>query len=253
MSLRLLAVGCVALAGAAGCRIGEGHGEVKGSVFIEGCLGSGADRTNYDNPDFDLGPTFFAAEQIDDSIRVSPQDKLYIRIQGSGANVWAADALLIDVLDLQHVAAHMGEWIPVHAAGDLHPGTPTGQQPTSPVRVVLSLLRTCSQAIGTATVGVLYADTDPSTGEESVIRFTRLGSLACSSVDDGGASGCTVPENVDTFGVDFGDHIAAQFALHLVDPRPEYLGAEYPARVSGFVTGSFDFIMRRGRVAQPFP
>ena len=56
-----VAAGLLALGALAGCRIGDGDGQVEGVLFIEGCTGSGTSRDPYEGP-FKLDPEFFAAE-----------------------------------------------------------------------------------------------------------------------------------------------------------------------------------------------
>jgi hypothetical protein len=242
----------LALAGTLlGCRIGEGTGEVRGSVFIAECLGVDTDRTDLNAPNYDLDPSFFAAEPVDDPVRNHPLDQLRIRLQHSGAEVENVDSLIIDVINLEAVAAHLGEQIPIYAGGALNPPVSYetgGQAPVSPVRVALSLLHTCAGGeLQKIAVGIVYADTNPTLGYSSWIRFTQLGSRGCTP-----GGGCDSTDG-GAYSVDFGEHLAAEFDLALVDLRPQYLSPEYPGLASGHITGNFSFIMRRGRVAQAFP
>jgi hypothetical protein len=271
---RVLWVGAAAALAVAvgGCRIGEGTGSVKGELHIKACLGTGTDRQDLDlpppgadgGPFFDLDPTYFAAEPIDDPVRNAPLDQLRIRIQHNGAVVELVDSLIIDIVNLEQAAAMLGQEIPVVAGGAVHPpaaydgdgGTAqsSGQEPVSPVRVTLSMLRTCqgSQSDRIA-VGVLYADTNPSPVNQppyrSWIRFTQLGSRGCPA---GGDGGCDSTDG-GAYSIDFGERITAEFDVALVDLRPEYLSSTFGPVARGHLTGKFNFIMRRGRVAQVFP
>ena len=221
-------LGVAAIAfGLCGCRIGEGEGSVTGSVSIKRCLGTGEDRTDLVAPSFNLDPQFYAAEPIDDPVRVDPVDQLRIRVQHSGAQVENVDALIVDVADVDQVTAQLGQQIPVYAAGATHPAS--GTEPVSPVRMTLSMLHTCAGGEkDRIAVGVVYADGDTAKGRTAWIRFTALGR-------------------------NFGDRITADFEVDLVDLRPEYLSPEYGSLATGHISGSFDFIMRRGRSAQAFP
>lgn len=232
-----------------GCGIGEGKGEVKGTLHITGCFGEGDDLA--DRKAFDLRPEFFAGEPIDDPTPTGGLDQIRIRVQSSGASVQNADALVVDVVDVAQVAARLGQWIEVYAAGD---STPAGVQPVSPVRISLDLLRTCGRLWPSVAQWSLVADTDvdfATTGVISKIRFTRLGGRGC-VVDETGVHDCETTDG-GPYQVDFGGDIRAEFDLQLVDPRPRYLSPEYPALGAGHVVGYFDFTLRRGRVAQAFP
>jgi hypothetical protein len=61
----------------------------------------------------------------------------------------------------------------------------------------------------------------------------------------------------DDFKVDFGQRLSADFHLVLGDQAVEYAIKTHMAipdqRISGFLDGSFDFDLDRGRAAQPFP
>ena len=231
------------------CGIGEGKGEVKGTLHITGCYGEGNDLNN--RKAFDLHPAFFAGEPIDDPTAVGGLDQIRIRIQSSGANVQNADALVVDVVNVGQVAAQLGQWIDVYAAGNAHP---QGTEPTSPVRVSLDLLRTCGRLWPSLDQWSLVADTDAdysTTGVHSQIRFTKLGGRSC-EVDETGGYDCESSDG-GAYQVDFGGEIRAEFDLQLVDPRPKYLSPDYPSLGAGHVVGYFDFTLRRGRVAQAFP
>jgi hypothetical protein len=234
----------------AGCGIGEGKGEVKGAVHITGCYGDGNDLGNLKA--FDLHPSFFAGEPIDDPSGIGNADQLRLRIQSSGASVENADALVVEVTNVAQVAARLGQWIDVYAAGDSTP--PTGIQQVGPVRITLDLMRTCGRRFPLVDQWSLTADTDAdysTSGVHSKIRFTRLGGHGCVD-DETGVHDCESTDGGDIT-VGFGSDIRAEFDLWLVDPRPRYLGPEYPALGTGHVVGYFEFTLRRGRVAQAFP
>lgn len=246
----MAATALLVLAGATGCGIGEGKGEVKGTLHITGCFGEGDDLS--DVKAFDLKPSFFAGEPIDDPSGVGNADQVRLRIQSSGASVENADALVVDVTNVAQVAAQLGQWIDVYAAGDATPAS--GSQQVGPVRISLNLMRTCARRVPSVDQWSLAADTEPpyaTTGIHSKVRFTKLGSRGC-VVDENGVHDCEATDG-GPFTVGFGGEIRAEFDLQLVDPRPRYLGPEYPALGAGHVVGYFEFTLRRGRVAQAFP
>jgi hypothetical protein len=239
-----------ALAALCGCGIGEGKGEVKGTLHMTGCIGDGEDLGNVKA--FDLHPSFFAGEPIDDPSGVGNADQLRLRIQSSGASVENADALVVEVTNVAQVAGRLGQWIDVYAAGDSTPEG--GSQNVGPVRISLDLMRTCARRFPSVTQWSLTADTDAdysTSGIHSKIRFTRLGGRGCTE-DETGVYDCEATDG-GPYTVGFGSDIRAEFDLWLVDPRPRYLSPEYPALGAGHVVGYFEFTLRRGRVAQAFP
>jgi hypothetical protein len=246
----LVAAALAILAGVTGCGIGEGKGEVKGTLHITGCFGDGEDLSNVKA--FDLHPSFFAGEPIDDPSGAGNADQLRLRVQSSGASVENADALVVEVTNVAQVAARLGQWIDVYAAGDASPVA--GTQTVGPVRISLNLMRTCARQFPAVDQWSLAADTDPDyevTGVHSKIRFTKLGGREC-VVDETGVHDCEATDG-GPYTVGFGNEIRAEFDLRLVDPRPKYVGPEYPSLGAGHVVGYFEFTLRRGRVAQAFP
>ena len=232
------------------CGIGQGNGEVRGTLHITGCFGDGDDLRNVKA--FDLHPSFFAGEPIDDPSGAGNADQLRLRIQSSGASVENADALVVEVDNVAQVAAQLGQWIDVYGAGDATPDT--GIEQVGPVRISLDLLRTCGRRFPAVDQWSLVADTDPdyaATGVHSKIRFTQLGGRNC-VVDETGVHDCEATDG-GSYTVGFGSDIRAEFDLSLVDPRPRYLSPAYPALGAGHVVGYFHFTLRRGRVAQAFP
>jgi hypothetical protein len=238
------------LGGVTSCGIGDGKGEVKGTLHVTGCYGEGDDLSAVKA--FDLHPSFFAGEPIDDPSGIGHADQVRLRVQSSGASVENADALVVDVTNVAQVAAQLGQWIDVYMAGDATPAS--GTQRVGPVRISLNLMRTCGQRFPKVDQWSLSADTDLDysvTGIHSKIRFTKLGGHGC-VVDELGVHDC---ESTDggSYTVGFGSDIRAEFDLHMVDPRPKYLGPEYPSLGVAHIVGYFEFTLRRGRVAQAFP
>jgi len=233
-----------------GCAIGDGEGEVKGTIHISGCMGEGDDLTSQEA--FDLRPSFFAGEPIDDPSGSGETNQLRIRVQSSGANPENADSLVIELNDVGAVATRLGEWLDVYAGGDASPAE--GVQQVGRVRASLNLMRTCARRFPGVGQWTLVAHTDKDyahSGVHSKIRFTRLGKFGCVG-EEGSVSECNRSDG-GPYAVGFGGVIRAEFDFHLVDPRPEYLGPEYPSLGAGHIVGYFEFTMRRGRVAQMFP
>jgi hypothetical protein len=112
--LRPAAFVALALLGvaAAGCTVGSGSGSAKGTLWVNGCNNS----SNYGTPPgrmnmaavpaaYDLQPTFFAGEPIDDlSMANPPKNRLVLRMQSSGLALQYNDTLYFDIEDSYEVA-----------------------------------------------------------------------------------------------------------------------------------------------------
>lgn len=85
---------CLVLA----CSVGMGEGTLTGSVLIAQC--------HVDEPDFDLRPSFFAAELVNDPELLEPADRLArmnIRIQRGSGRESDSDGLMIAIRDVNEV------------------------------------------------------------------------------------------------------------------------------------------------------
>ena len=262
----------VSLVVAGGCTVGSGSGEASGPLWIIGCQ-QGA---NYGSPPpgeprpFDLNPTFFAGEPIEDIADGPHINRLIIRMQRNGNGIESNDTLYIDIPDSGLVArcirgrtvggvpdydatttgsidplvtAPWCDW----SAGGMYPRI--NVVPDGPVRIALAPLRTCgSQSRPPAFVNVV--------GDAAVgwIEFEHFGL----------AQQPTLPsEERDPFGTDFkvgfGQQLEATFHIEeLVDHRVVIAIREddvlpQPSRIGGMLDGKFDFTLERGRAAQPFP
>jgi hypothetical protein len=94
----LATLSCASLALA--CSVGTGEGTITGSVLIEQC--------RLDEADFDLRPSFFAAEFINDPELIDPVDRLRrmnIRIQRGSGREADSDGLMIAVRDVNEIEA----------------------------------------------------------------------------------------------------------------------------------------------------
>jgi len=94
----------LAVASAAGCVVGAGSGSAKGPLWIEGCLEGKPYGTPDDPADFDLAPTFFAGEPIEDFADTNPTNRLIIRMQRTGNEPQISDTLFFDIPDSGKVA-----------------------------------------------------------------------------------------------------------------------------------------------------
>jgi hypothetical protein len=99
-----VAIGAMALIG---CTVGSGSGSVKGSLWVTGCDGD----TNFGGGDagvpasYDLQPTFFAGEPIEDLASGSThRNRLIIRMQGTGLATQYNDTLYFDIENSYEVA-----------------------------------------------------------------------------------------------------------------------------------------------------
>ena len=211
--MRTLLVAAVWLCGCAG----TGTGTVAGSIYLSECtigvpLGSLAAPAPYD-----LAPTYFVADPVNDVPRVDPVNRVSIRIQSAGNQIEEADGLYIKVADVEQVGNRIGEQLAVG--------------PASNVRANLLLRRTCPRS-------PVQIELD------GTMRFSRFGAQS-----PGG-----VPSD---FRIQYGDYITAVFELNVVDRRVITLGGNGSVDtipdVAGRLTGDFDFQVRQGRGAQAYP
>jgi hypothetical protein len=285
-----LLVACTATLGA--CSVGKGTGAASGSIYAYGCSDSGdycgggvCPGTAEAPAPYDLQPSFFAAEPIDDLREHTStsqfeimSNRLIVRLQTSGKQIEQNDVLTFDVATSYEVARCVrGRVDPVTGKNDWNetdcyrasadgPGRMRLQH-DSAVRAFLALRSTCKKAnlVANAISGPVppsYATapkpvvTDGSWN--SWVEFQEFGSAAQRD------RAPTERDPVDgRFRVDYGNHInASSFFLTLIDdsvveaalgnlPRP-------PSLIGGTLggdptTGRFDFDVQRGQGAQFFP
>jgi hypothetical protein len=82
-----------------GCTVGSGSGSASGPLWVLGCEGTQAAPAA-----FDLHPTFFAADPIDDPSQATNIDRLLIRMQRTGQAIEINDALYFDVENSYEIA-----------------------------------------------------------------------------------------------------------------------------------------------------
>jgi hypothetical protein len=105
------------------CEVGQGVGNVRGNLQVEGC--DGKDLSNYD-----MGPDFFGA--------IAAKTQLLIRIQRGGDLQEYNDSLAIVVDDTNRIQ----DGVPITLKLHRPPGADPSTTP-EPVRMTLSLRGTC--------------------------------------------------------------------------------------------------------------
>lgn len=251
-----------------GCEVGSGTGHASGELFVLGCFEGDTDEERdlgapgLPEP-FDLEPTFFAGEPIDDIAPPPKMNRLIIRMQRSGRRRESNDVLAFDIVDTTAVARCVRQRVSVDANGQTQPdydpslcvATPSGTKlrvgTDSVIHASLSLRDTCLKNV----VGL--AISTPRTVEdgtgESWIELTHFGSAA--------QAGRTPAERDpigSDFKVDLGERLHAPgFRLLLEDARVVTARRENEpipaAQIGGSLTGFFDFDLERGQGGQTFP
>jgi hypothetical protein len=279
MRYSLIFLTFVTLVAAGGCTVGSGSGAASGPLWIVGCL----EGDNFGSPppgaprEFDLKPTFFAGEPIED-IGDGPRiNRLIIRMQRNGNGIEANDTLYFDMPDSGKVArcirGRTVGGVPDYDAtttGTLPPTDPNDPNavgdpwcqwspgaafprinilPDGPVRVALAPLRTCgSPSQPPAFVNVVG---DAFRGWIEFEYFSGAQQPELPSEERGAFD--------DDFKVGFGQRLAATFHIEeLVDHRVIIAIREddllpQASRIGGTLDGYFDFNLERGRAAQTFP
>jgi hypothetical protein len=250
-----------------------------GPLWILGCntaLPGGNYGTPEDPVDFSLNPTFFAGEPIEDPSKTVHQNRLLIRMQRNGQAVEFNDSLSFDIQDSLQVARcvrgatvnGVGDWdMPSPGSGrdpwcdwsgeGFQPvdGGVTGDGGAPPTPGVARLRVT---SLGFVQASLILLQTCPLREGASLVGHAVDGWIEF--LDFGSAS--QPPENRTPitdldFKVNYGERLNARFHLILQDDRvitAERLERPVPEpRFGGTLDGRFDFLMVRGRAAQPFP
>lgn len=215
----------------AGCSVGEGQGEVQSERLIVGTCWDG---------EFDLNPTFFAAQPFDDSLR--------IRIQRGEQDIERADGLSLLVNDVPTIRQRRllppgdDPANPSNPEARLSVGLPPGVSPPGyPIRPVPQFVDVS---------GALYLNN--SCNPENANLFTIGGWVTFEKLFSGDPN----ENNADD------RQTIGNFSLQLVDPReatpldaPDETGRAYafPEDRISTITGEFSFVFHRGTPAQPFP
>jgi len=272
---------------AGGCQVGKGVGAASGQIYELGCSGKGdycaegVCGTDKNMAPYDLHPTYFAGEPIDDLRNYSSpgtgimNNRLIVRLQRSGKQIELNDVLTFDVASSYEVArcvrgridangVHDWNEANCYRASDNGPGRLRVQY-DGDVHAALTLKATCTANLVASAVSrpvpISYSTTigapvDPAQWL-SWVEFEEFGSAAQSD---------RLPAERDPIGpkfrIDFGQRIyATSFQLTLVDdslvnaaiydrPRP---ASQIGGTLGGDpTTGRFDFDLQRGQGAQFF-
>lgn len=288
--LLLVFLGAILGASGLGCSVGKGVGAASGNLYEYGCSKNGdygcssPDKcgTEIKPAPFDLKPSFFAGEPIDDLRQLNPgtaimSNRLTIRLQRSGKQIEQNDVLTFDVVSSYEVArcvrgrvdpdTGQNEWDEANCfrASDAGPGRMRVQF-DSPVRAGLTLKATCTANLVasavSAPVPLSYTATPNPVVTDgswaSWVEFQEFGSAAQAD-----RSPQARDRVLGYFHIQLGDRIyATSFGLTLVDdqvvnaaiknlPKP---AANIGGTLGGDpTTGRFDFDLERGQGAQFFP
>jgi hypothetical protein len=270
------------------CSVGEGVGAARGAIYEYGCLKSGdyctsdgVCGTEKTPAAYDLGPSYFAGEPIDDLREYNKgssqimSNRLIIRLQHSGKQIELNDVLTFDITSSYEVARcvrgfvdnGVNDWDETNCyrASDKGPGR-VRVQFDSVIHASLTLKATCTANLVASAISSPVPDSYAGTPRpviaggawSSWVEFEDFGSAAQNE---------RTPDKRDPvdnrFRIGLGDRIyATTFFLTLVDdavvnaamqslPPPQSL-------VGGTLggdptTGRFDFDLRRGQGAQFFP
>jgi hypothetical protein len=250
-------LGCALLAAASGCTVGQGVGEVKGSLFIIDCNIKGdLDYGARGMPrEYDLRPKFFAAEQLlhlGTTGATARVNRLIIRLQSSGRRREANDILRFDIPDERAVALCVRNQMNPDGTPAWDPKNcfqgPNGPRlrvaPNGLVRANLTPNFTCAgQIVGTSIASEIAADG----AWDSWIEFAEFGNAKHADIGK-------------EFKVDIDDRLwAPAFSLKLQDDvvvEAEIDDRRPPIpdpRIGGSLSGYFDFQVQRGNGAQTFP
>jgi hypothetical protein len=275
---------------AAGCTVGHGTGEASGKLFVLNCSPKGdyCDSTGYCGIEgapgaFDLSPSFFAGEPIENLNRDSSGNawtgtenrinRVTIRLQRSGRQVESNDTLFIDVLNSFEVARCVrgrelrqqdGSRTP-----DYDPAYCYRASPTGPARVRISVLKgiihaslnpraTCSRP-AVATADDVF---DPEGGVAPVADGAFRSWVEFEEFGDAGQDNIPDPTDRTAIAKDFKIGLnqrlhATAFSLELVDEKVEKARTKFEpepkADIGGSLAGWFDFNLARGQGAQIFP
>lgn len=275
-----------------GCNVGKGVGAASGVIFELGCdrngdyCASATECGTEQNPvPYDLQPSFFAGEPIDDLRESSSgsgimNNRITIRLQRSGKQIELNDVLTFDVSSSYEVARCVRgrvdsatgapDWDTTNCyrATDNGPGRMRIQF-DSQVHASLALMSTCTASlVGEAvsqpvpvwpqTYETATTTTVSNGAWDSWVEFQEFGSASQNDL---------VPSARDAVGGKFriglGDRIyASSFFLTLVDSKVVNAAVndlQAPqSQIGGTLggdptTGRFDFDLQRGQGAQFFP
>lgn len=272
--------------GAGGCTVGAGTGTAEGPLWILGCQNDQnfGDQTN--PKDFNLKPTFFAGDPIEDISQGAHTNRLRVRMQRLGRGQEDDDTLKFDFENSYEIArcvrgrvdssTGMNDW------EQSLTNTMNGHLADMPADDVpwcdWSAATTDADAGMSIDAGVSAPGPHPRLHFSSegytkawlnpastcpLARLVGIGRSGWIEVLDFGSAGQPdkPPEMRDPvtsdFKVEFGERLRANFHIELEDDKvrtAEENAEPVPAsRLGGTIDGYFDFQLERGRALQPFP
>jgi hypothetical protein len=268
----LMVVGLTA-AMAGGCVVGEGSGSAQGPLWMLGCFEGDDDGTEANPIMYDLAPTYFVGEPIEDISDGPPSNRLIIRMQRNGNALEITDTVYFDIPNSRDVAACLrGQTIngvpngwdnvstgtvdtldPAWCQPPVPPPDGSGFPrirlfPFGPVRSSFTPFNTCESSAHpphiTSITGV---------AADGWIDFLDFG-----SAEENGLAPDERHDLDKDFKVDFGQRLYANFHIVMGDDRvvtAERLMVEPPPAptIGGTLDGYFDFDLQRGQGAQTFP
>jgi hypothetical protein len=293
--LALMRIGLAVLAfgglGAGGCNVGQGKGTAKGNLFVVGCWKEGDEVFNYGEQlpgvtaEYDLKPTFFAGDPIEDIGIGEHKNRLRMRMQKHGSGQEDDDMLKFDIensyevarcvrgrtvngapdWDMSkintmngHVALPGEEGIPWCDWSALTTDAGAGMSVDAGVSTYGPRARLHFSTEGFTKAWLVPLSSCPMI---PVVGIGRVGWIEL--IDFGKAGQPELPPEERTrfettdFKVNFGERLRATFHVELQDSAvwqaEEHLRPVPNPRIGGVLDGEFDFILERSRVAQPFP
>jgi hypothetical protein len=253
----------------AGCGVGNGVGAAAGTLYVMDCSPEVKDRGEANAPaPYDMVPTFFAAEPIEDLREGGRENRILIRLETAGQRVRRSKGVsalgpVKDILYFDVDVLATARCVRAAATGAASPDprhcliTDQGMArmrvgPEQPVRVSFSPRAECYQNI--YVVGKARGDDPEVNGMrqpvapaswESWVDFEEFGSARSNDPGNG-------------FKVEFGEQLhASGFDLEIEDDlvltaikREEIAPAP---QIRGHLEGYFDFDLERGQGAQTFP
>lgn len=278
MAMRVT-VGLVAAVGLSACQVGTGSGAASGNMFFNAC---GDNGTDFGTPDakapYELKPSFFAGEPIEDITSGRKSQRLVIRMQRTGGGFESTDTLTFDIADSYEVARCLrGRLLPdgtpdYDVASCYWPdnGGPVRMKvgDLETIRAYLTPFDTCGalsrgkQRLAYTAIAispqVVGAPAVPPGGEWP--SWIELASFGNASVDPKvpRTERSPVASTPGDFKVDYNERLfAPQFHLLLEDDRVIQAARDripaQPAQLGGVLDGFFDFDLERSRAAQTFP
>jgi hypothetical protein len=214
------------MSAASACGVGQGKGSVDGDLYVRQCemisqVGSSVTGTyNIGTPTmpaaYNMDPTFFAGEEVNDFARLIPNNSFGIRVQSNGARIEQADVLYVNIASVRDVADALNQDLPVTTDSNVRASLALNQSCPQP-EVIPTLVGTMNfEIFGSASAHVptnfqiAFGDRVRATFSFNVVdvRAATLGGLGSVATD--------------------------------------------PA-VGGQLSGFYDFIVRQGQAEQSFP